>query len=105
MLVWAGLTTTALAQDVSQPGGNRHARHRPVPAPPAGNPGDDGRVRTRLPTPPAGPAGRISRLVESAGTPTANLEVKVGQGRFLTLKEDLVVPGNPPRFWRWATRR
>ncbi len=32
-------------------------------------------------------------FIESLTTPTSSIEVKVGQGRFLTLKENLVVPG------------
>ncbi len=39
-----------------------------------------------------------SSLIESAGLPSGNIEVKVGQGRFITLKEDLVVPNQPAPF-------
>ena len=58
-----------------------------------------GGFATRLPSPPTTRGmGGASGLVESAGQPTANVEVKVGQGRFLTLKEDLVVPGQAAPF-------
>src|SRR3954468_4323486 len=48
----------------------------------------------RLPMPPESrefaPSGT---LVEGMGSASSFLEVKVGQGRFLTLRENLVVPG------------
>jgi pilus assembly protein CpaC len=46
------------------------------------------------PPPPANPT-QANSLVESLSASTSIIEVKVGQGRFLTLKENLVVPGKP----------
>jgi pilus assembly protein CpaC len=37
-------------------------------------------------------------IVEGVGSATSFLEVKVGQGRFLSLRENLVVPGQPAPF-------
>jgi pilus assembly protein CpaC len=47
-----------------------------------------------LPQPPPNPT-QANSLVESLASSTSLIEVKVGQGRFLTLKENLVIPGKP----------
>ncbi len=53
----------------------------------------------RLPLiPTTGPVPPAGTIVEGAAPVDAIVEVKVGQGRFLTLREDLVVPGQPAPF-------
>jgi pilus assembly protein CpaC len=47
-----------------------------------------------VPQPPPNPT-QANSLVESLASSTSLIEVKVGQGRFLTLKENLVIPGKP----------
>ena len=108
VLVWSGLTANLLAQDPSQRS-DQSAMPPPLPVPasgvvplplpPPGTPGTLGGFAPRLPTPrQARNVLPLSNFVESAGVASANLEVKIGQGRFLTLKEDLVVPGKPAPF-------
>ena len=65
----------------------------PPPAPPIGG------FEPRLPSPP------IFReippppsIVDGLGEARASIEIKVGQGRFLTLREDLVIPNQPASF-------
>jgi pilus assembly protein CpaC len=55
-----------------------------------------GAIPTTLPQPqpPSNPT-QANSLVESLASSTSLIEVKVGQGRFLTLKENLVIPGKP----------
>ncbi len=90
VLVWSGLTANLLAQNPSPV---------PLPLPPPDTPGTMGGFTPRLPTPrQSRNFVPLANLVESAGMASANLEVKIGQGRFLTLKEDLVVPGRPAPF-------
>jgi len=53
----------------------------------------------RLPSPPPSrdlPAA--STLIEGVGEAVGALEVKVGQGRFVILKEDIAAPDKPPPF-------
>ncbi len=102
-LVWAGLSTTAPAQDVSRLLGNRALTPPPStvpqPLPPPETPGTLGGFAPRLPTPPlTRPLPQALDLAQSVGKATGSLEVKVGQGRFLTLKEDLAVQGKPAPF-------
>ena len=102
-LVWAGLITNLPAQDVSQRPGNLTLppppAEVPLPIPPPETPGTVGGFAPRLPVPPAPRNSRGgSSLVESAGVTNGEFSVKVGQGRILTLREDLVVPGQPAPF-------
>lgn len=52
-------------------------------------------VPEKPPRPPAGPES-VPSFVDSLGSNDAAFEVLVQQGRILTLKEDLTVPGKPP---------
>jgi pilus assembly protein CpaC len=65
----------------------------PVPAPP---------ISGFSPTLPTLPTARdlpaASSLIDGLGDPVGALEVKVGQGRFVVLREDLVVPNQPAPF-------
>ena len=99
---WAGLTTTIGAQDLSPPGGTPPPPTTttvPLPLPPPDTPGTQGGFVPRLPAPPTTrPLPQALDLAESVGRPTGSLNVKVGQGRFLTLKEDLDAPGKAVPF-------
>jgi len=65
-----------------------------TPPPPA-----FGGFGARLPLVPEAPDGApAASIAEGVGSPTSAIEVKVGQGRFLTLREDLAVPGRPAPF-------
>ena len=99
-LVLLGMTTTTLAQDSGLL--RREAILPPPPAivpeplPPAQTPGTLGGFAPRLPTPArAQPSGVAAGLIESASSPAINLEVRVGQGRFLTFNQPLITPGRP----------
>ena len=69
----------------------------PIPAPET--PGTVGGFAPRLPVPPESRSLRaVPSLLDSAGVSSGEFQVKVGQGRILTLREDLVVPGQPAPF-------
>lgn len=102
-LVWSGLTANLLAQDMGQRGGGQASAPPPSTVPvslsPPETPGTLGGFTPRYPSPPAPrPLPQAMDLAQSVGKATGSLEVKIGQGRFLTLKEDLVVPGKPAPF-------
>lgn len=101
-LVWAGLAANVAAQE----GGRVPGRGAlpapplevPLPLPPAETPGTVAGFAPRLATVTPASGSPANDLVQSAGTPTGSLEVRVGQGRFLTLREDLAAPGKPAPF-------
>ncbi|WP_435011131.1 type II and III secretion system protein family protein [Tundrisphaera lichenicola] len=56
-------------------------------------------ITPRLPMPPeADEFDTSNSIIDSMGKTRSFIEVKVGQGRFLSLRENLVVPGQPAPF-------
>ena len=92
-LILTGLAEASPAQEASAP---PPATPAPTPAPPPASPPLGG-FEPRLPSPPTtreAPPG----IVDGIGEARAIIEVKAGQGRFLTLREDLVIPNQPAPF-------
>src|SRR4051812_42975708 len=77
----------------------RSAAQGPTGPAPATAPPTISGIAPRLPMPPdTKDFPPTSEFIEGLGAPTSFLEVKVGQGRFLALRENLVVPGQPAPF-------
>ena len=66
------------------------------PAPPA--PPTIGGFAPRLPMSPPLPGPPAASFIDGLGATVGAIEVKVGQGRFVALKEDLAVAGQPAPF-------
>ncbi len=88
----AGLAA-ALAVAIFAGGSAAQEPAEPPPPPPLGG------FSPRLPmVPPARDPAPARSIVEGVGSPSSAIEIKVGQGRFLSLREDLIVPGQPAPF-------
>ena len=87
ILALATLDRGAIAQEPTVPGS----------LPPL--PTTIGGFAPRLPTPPPPrDVAATSSFIDGLGQSTSTIELKVGQGRFLSLKEDLAVPGRTAPF-------
>lgn len=87
LAAWAG---SSRAQD---------GRRIPLPSPPPPPPPrvEDVPIRAR-PATAAPEKPKDSGIVDRLAGPSSLIEIKVGQGRFLTLREDLAVAGQPAPF-------
>ena len=74
----------------------------PPPAPPPQglsiSPPTIGGFSPRLPMPPTREQPSAASFLDGLGQSISTIEIKVGQGRFLTVKEDLVAPNQPAPF-------
>ena len=90
----SGLRPVALALAFSALARGSSAQESPAPpAPPT-----IGGFAPRLPMTPPLPGPPATSFIDGLGAAVGAIEVKVGQGRFVALKEDLAVAGQPAPF-------
>lgn len=93
---WPGLLAVALAAFARDASAQGPASSTPPPPP---VPGSISGFAPTLPTsPPPRDLPPASALIDGLGEPVGLLEVKVGQGRYVVLKEDLAAPNQTAPF-------
>ena len=93
---WPGPIVLAVALAASV--GDCPAQEPASTPPPPPTPAISGFPRTLPGPPPIADQPPASSLIEGLGDSVGALEVKVGQGRFVVLKEDLAAPNQPQPF-------